>query len=69
MTKKEIVYGKNAHPFYAWANAKAGFLGSPSWNFHKYLIGKDGQFIDWFASTTLPLSRKITKAIERALKA
>ena len=69
ITEKEIVHGKNAHPFYAWANAKAGFFGSPTWNFHKYLIGKDGHFIDWFASTTSPLSHKVTKAIKKALKA
>jgi glutathione peroxidase len=67
ITEKEVVSGKNAHPFYLWAGKKVWFFGRPAWNFHKYLIGKNGEFIDWFASTTLPLSPKITRAIEKAL--
>lgn len=61
------VKGKNAHPFYQWANQEAGFLGSPKWNFHKYLIGKDGNLKEWFASSTSPQSKKIIKAIEAEL--
>ncbi|MDG1286344.1 MAG: glutathione peroxidase [Rickettsiales bacterium] len=61
------VKGKNAHPFYQWANKEAGFLGSPKWNFHKYLIGKDGNLKQWFASTTAPDSKKIIAAIEQEL--
>ena len=68
LTQKYHVKGKNAHAFYAWAASQAGFMGAPKWNFHKYLIGRQGQFIDWFASTTTPESAQITKAIEKALK-
>ena len=42
-------------------------LGSPKWNFHKSLIGPDGQFLDWFSSPTTPTGPKITKAVEAAL--
>lgn len=67
MTEKYHVTGDNIHPFYQWANDKAGFLGSPKWNFHKYLIGKNGEFIDWFSSVTAPDNAKIITAIEKAL--
>jgi glutathione peroxidase len=65
---KTDVAGATAHPFYLWAEEKAGWFGKPRWNFHKYLIGRDGEFIDWFVSTTSPLSSKVVKAIEAALK-
>lgn len=67
LADKTPVSGKDAHPFYLWAGEKAGFLGRPKWNFHKYLIGADGQFLDWFSTPTDPLSDRITRAIEKAL--
>ncbi len=63
------VTGKNAHPLFAWLNHKAGMLGSVKWNFHKFLIGKDGNYIDWFAPTTKPTAKKIVKKIRKALAA
>jgi len=50
LTAKYHVKGEEAHPFYKWAGEKAGLLGRPKWNFHKYLIGRDGKFIDWFST-------------------
>ena len=38
---KAVVKGPNAHPFYKWA-AGARPKDVPRWNFHKYLIGRDG---------------------------
>ncbi len=67
MTAKADVKGKTAHPFYKWANEEAGLLGKPKWNFHKYLIGRDGAFIDWFSSQTKPTGPKIKKALEKVL--
>ena len=67
LADKAVVSGAGAIPVYKWANDQAGFLGKPNWNFHKYLFGKDGQFLDWFASTTEPESPKITNAVEAAL--
>ena len=69
LADKTVVKGKNADPFYKWAGDQAGALGRPKWNFHKYLIGADGQFIDWFASPTKPMSPKITAAVDKALAA
>lgn len=67
LTEINKVSGANAHEFYLWANSKAGFLGSPKWNFHKYLIDKNGDFVDWFSSATSPISDKITNKIEQIL--
>lgn len=67
LTTISTVKGGDAHPFYAWANKKAGMIGKPKWNFHKYLIGKDGDFVAWFATTTSPTASKLTKAIEAEL--
>lgn len=67
ITTLEKVKGLDAHPFYLWANNSSGFMGSPKWNFHKYLIDKNGNFAGWFASTTSPTSPKVIKKIEELL--
>lgn len=67
MTKKEIVSGKNAHPFYLWARKTLGFGTAPKWNFHKYLINREGKLIDYFYTTTSPDSKRFIKALEKAL--
>ncbi|MCH2037773.1 MAG: glutathione peroxidase [Rickettsiales bacterium] len=67
MTAKYEVSGKNAHPFYKWARKELGFGTAPKWNFHKYLIGRDGKIVDYFNSTTKPQGSKIIKAVEAAL--
>src|SRR5215472_16706850 len=41
ITAKAGVIGPGAHPFYKWA-AEARPRDVPKWNFHKYLIGRDG---------------------------
>ena len=67
MTDKTMVKGNNAHPFYLWAADQLGMMAKPRWNFHKYLIGRDGQLITWYASTTSPMSDRVKKAVEKAL--
>ena len=61
------VKGGIAHPFYLWAGQEAGMLARPKWNFHKYLIDRNGQLAASFSSMTLPTSDKIRTAIETAL--
>jgi glutathione peroxidase len=68
MAAKTKVKGADAHPLYQWLAEQAGPLGVPRWNFHKYLIGADGEMIDWFTSATGPQSAKMTRAIEGALR-
>jgi glutathione peroxidase len=67
LADKTVVKGKGAHAVYAWAGKQAGIVGSPKWNFHKYLFGRDGKYIDWFSTPTEPMSAKITGAVEKAL--
>lgn len=68
MAAKTNVQGGDAHPLYQWLADEAGPAGRPRWNFHKYLIGADGQMIDWYSSMTAPDSRKLVDAIEAALQ-
>lgn len=67
LAAKERVKGEVAHPFYRWARQEKGALSAPKWNFHKYLIASDGTLAEWFATTTSPLSGKVTAAIEALL--
>jgi len=39
----------------------------PKWNFYKYLIGRNGQVVDYYSSFTAPESSKLVSAIERLL--
>ena len=43
-------------------------FAQPRWNFHKYLISRDGRAVNWFASTTRPQSPKLLAAVKDALK-
>ncbi len=67
LTAKEQVVGDEAHPFYRWAAGQLGVAAKPRWNFHKYLIGPDGELADWFSTVTAPTSPKVTQAIEAQL--
>ena len=69
MTEKEMVVGDQAHPFYQWAADELGARSRPRWNFHKYIVGRDGRLLDYFVSTTSPSSSKFRKAVEYALSA
>ena len=42
MTAKAEILGANRHPFYQWIAREVGADALPRWNFHKFLIGKDG---------------------------
>ena len=68
MTQKVEVRGKNAHPFFKWANENYGKKAIPKWNFHKIIISKDGKVFNTFSSMTRPSSNKFVKSIEEALE-
>jgi glutathione peroxidase len=68
ITAKAVVTGATAHPFYKWA-AEARPRDVPKWNFHKYLIGRDGQIAEVFPSAVDPTDTRIKTAIARALAA
>ncbi len=65
MYEKSVVKGEQAIPLYqALAQASGNF---PRWNFHKYLLDRQGRLLDDFSSLTNPLSSRLTDAIEDAL--
>ena len=65
---KAVVRGPNAHPFYRWA-AEARPKDVPRWNFHKYLIGRDGYIAEVFPESVDPVDTRVKTAIARALAA
>jgi glutathione peroxidase len=67
LTTKVAVSGVQAHPFYLRARDALGAANAPRWNFHKYLIGRDGRLVAGYGSRVEPLSPELTKAVEAAL--
>ena len=65
MFEKTSVKKENAHPFYTALADSAGTY--PTWNFHKYLIGRDGELIKEFSPRTKPYDPDLVAAIELAL--
>ena len=65
MFEKTTVKKDNAHPFFAALAESAGSY--PGWNFHKYLIGRDGAVISDFSPRTQPYDSDLVAAIEQAL--
>ncbi|WP_363797200.1 glutathione peroxidase [Lysobacter firmicutimachus] len=68
MFEKVHVVGEQATPLYRDL-AKAAGGEAPKWNFHKYLIGRDGRLIASYGSKTAPDDPALVAAIERALAA
>ncbi|WP_439533698.1 glutathione peroxidase [Polymorphobacter sp.] len=67
MTEKAVVKGPAAAPFYRWAAAKLGADKAPGWNFHKYLVGRDGRLIAAYPSKVTPQSQELVTAINAAI--
>ena len=69
MSEKNVVSGREAAPFYRWAAAVLGPDKTPKWNFHKYLVGRDGKLIAAFGSKATPMSPEVTAAVAAAVAA
>ena len=67
LTQKCRVIGGEAHPFYRWIAENLGEAGTPRWNFHKYLIGPDGELIGAWPSSVDPTDQRITGEIDKVL--
>jgi glutathione peroxidase len=65
MFEKVVTKGAGQSAVYKFVTAK---YGEPKWNFHKYLVGKDGQVKKAFPSNVAPDSKDLRDAIEAALK-
>jgi glutathione peroxidase len=68
LTAKVRVIGADAHPFYRWAHSVVGSAGAVRWNFHKFLISRDGNIVAWFPTRMEPTDTRIRQAIENELQ-
>jgi len=65
MFSKTVVLGPSAHPLFQQLAQRSG--ERPGWNFHKYLIARDGQTVRSFASAMAPDHPAIVREIEKIL--
>lgn len=65
MFQKVEVTGDNATPLYKQLTKATGV--APGWNFHKYLVSRDGQVVAQFPSKVKPDDAELVKAIEHEL--
>ena len=66
LAAKVQVKGPSAHPFYRWAASERP-LETPRWNFHKYLVGRDGHIAAVFATEVEPMDARVINAIAKEL--
>lgn len=64
--EKTKTKGAEASPVWKLLAAKHG---EPQWNFHKYLVGRDGQILGAYRSEVTPQGPELQAAIEAALAA
>jgi glutathione peroxidase len=67
ITEKVDVKGSQQHPLYRWLTKKSvnGKQNSTvKWNFQKYLVNGDGEFLDYFYSITKPMNARITSYLK-----
>lgn len=68
LTEKVDVNGSSRHALYHWLTGeKAAFPGDITWNFEKFLIGRDGEVKARFAPKTAPDDVAIRESIESLL--
>jgi glutathione peroxidase len=68
LAEKTSISGAEAHPFYRWAALERP-LDVPRWNFHKYLVGRDGRLAAAFATRVEPMDARVIEAIAKEIKA
>jgi glutathione peroxidase len=66
LAAKVAVKGTNPHPFYKWATSERP-LETPRWNFHKYLVGRDGHIVASFPSAIEPMDARVVAAVVKEL--
>jgi len=66
LAAKVEVRGANPHPFYRWAASERP-LETPRWNFHKYLIGRDGHIAAVFPTAVEPMDARLVNAVAKEL--
>jgi glutathione peroxidase len=64
MFEKVVTKGAGQSPIYAFVTAKHG---EPKWNFHKYLVNRDGKVVKAFPSGVPPEDAALRAAVEAEL--
>lgn len=68
LLSKQEVNGANRSPLYRWLiGSPAGKGEDISWNFEKFLVGRDGRVIARFSPQTKPEDPAVVSAIEAAV--
>lgn len=67
LAEKAHVKGPDALPLYRWAAHNLKEHNVPEWNFHKFLIGRDGRLIAGFPTRVAPENAQLRDAIDAAL--
>ena len=70
MMAKVVVKGEGKTPLYEYLTSKdtnPGFEGEVSWNFEKFLVGRDGKVVGRFKSKVAPTSEEMIKAVKAEL--
>ena len=67
MFAKSSVRGPQANPLHADLARATGT--APKWNFHKYLVGRDGKAVQSFDSGVTPNDARLVSAVEKLLSA
>jgi len=67
MFSKIDVNGANANPIYVWLKAQPGGAGDITWNFNKFLVGRDGKLAKRYDSSIDPQNPQLLMDIEAAL--
>jgi glutathione peroxidase len=68
LTEKIEVKGEGKHQLYNWLTDKkknGKSSSSVKWNFQKYIVDEKGEFVNYFYSTTKPMSLKITSLLKQ----
>ncbi|REE25041.1 glutathione peroxidase [Winogradskyella pacifica] len=67
ITEKIDVKGENQHPLYSWLTKESNNGKQNStvkWNFQKYLIDENGEFLNYYYSITSPTSSRLLKYLK-----
>jgi glutathione peroxidase len=66
LAKAHVKAGSNQSPLYGALAEATGKV--PTWNFGKYLVGRDGKVLAYFEPTALPEDPRLVAAVEKALE-
>ena len=67
MMAKVSVKGDDQHPLFAYLTENTDPSGDIPWNFHKFLLDREGNIVARFEPGVEPLSDELTGAIEKIL--